>query len=218
MINIFLGAPGTGKGTVSYLLKKNCNYKHLSTGNIFRNITKRNTQIAKKVRDILKKGELVDDQLTFKVLLEDLEKYNLKKDNIILDGYPRNINQAEILLEYFNRHHKDLKISVINFKLPESVIIERLTNRLICPKCGKSYHKIFFELKPQKEWYCDDDGTKLIQREDDKIKSIKKRLEIYNKETKPLIKYFTDRDILINVDVNDSSQEVYKKVFEKCQN
>ncbi|BDV03574.1 MAG: adenylate kinase [Candidatus Hepatoplasma scabrum] len=217
MIYIFLGAPGTGKGTISYLLDKNKNYKHISTGNIFRELIKKNTKLAKEVRGILKKGELIDDQLTFKVLLEDIEKYNLKKDNIILDGYPRNINQAEILFEYFSRYHKDLKILVINFELRNKIIIERLTNRLICPLCGKSYHRLFLDLKPKKEWYCDNDKTKLIQREDDKIKSIKKRLVIYDEQTKPLIEYFSDKKILINLDANDSPTKIYEKVLKICQ-
>lgn len=218
MIYIFLGAPGTGKGTVSYLLNKKNNYKHISTGNIFRDLVKKNTKLGKKVREILKKGELINNELTFKVLLEEIEKYNLKKENIILDGYPRNIEQAEILFEYFNRYHKDLKISAINFELRNKIIIERLTNRLICPFCGKIYHKTFSELKPKKEWYCDDDKTKLITREDDKIKSIKKRLVIYDEKTKPLIEYFAEKGILIELDVNDTPNNIYEKVLKICQN
>lgn len=218
MIYIFLGAPGTGKGTISYLLEKNNNYKHISTGNLFRSLVKKNSKLGKEVREILKRGELIDNQLTFKVLLEEIEKHNLKKENIILDGYPRNIEQAEILFEYFNRYHKDLKISVINFELRNKIIIERLQNRLICPVCGRVYHKTFPELKPKKEWYCDIDKAKLITREDDKIKSIKKRLVIYDEKTKPLIDFFEEKRILIELDADDTPDNIYEKVLKICQN
>ncbi len=209
MIYIFLGAPGTGKGTISSYLVDNNGFKHISTGNIFREIISSKSDLGIKLKGILDAGQLVNDELTFEVLKEGLKKYNLKEDKIILDGFPRTINQANLLEEFFEK--ENLKIEkVINFVLDEEIIVERLSGRLICPICSKTYHK--FLNKPKREWFCDDDNSELVERADDAKDKIVERLKNYENQTKPLINFYGDRKILFNLNANRTIEEISEEL------
>lgn len=190
---IIFGPPGSGKGTYSSLLEKKFGIPKINTGDIFREIIKEKSELSKKISSYVLSGKLVPDEITIQVLKERLAKKDCK-NGFILDGYPRTIKQAEEL-------EKISKIdAVINLVVPKEVIVKRLSGRLICPKCNAIYHKIF--LKPKKDKICDNCKVKLIQREDDKPSVIRKRFEVYMKQSKPLIKYYRERFPFANVRCN----------------
>lgn len=210
MIYILLGAPGSGKGTISDRLVRNHDFKHISTGNIFRGLAKSNSEIANKVKALMNSGHLIDDKTTGELLLEELKKYDYKTDNIILDGYPRNKEQLLFLLDFFKKN--DLKDSNYFFYLDisDKKVIERLSNRLYCPKCERTYHKI--ALKPVKKGICDDDGTKLLRREDDNPENIKVRLETYHKQTMPMIDSLKGKNFKI-LDADKNADFILKEII-----
>lgn len=183
---ILFGPPGSGKGTYASILEKKFNIPKINTGDIFREMIKKKSKLSKEIASYVLNGKLVPDEIVIKVVKERLSKKDCKK-GFILDGYPRTIKQAEEL-------EKISKIdAVVNLVVPMKVIIERLSGRLICPKCNAIYHKIF--LKPKEDEICDNCKVKLIQREDDKPEVIKKRFEVYKVQSKPLINYYKKKEI-----------------------
>lgn len=190
---ILFGPPGSGKGTYASILERRLGIPKINTGDIFREIIKRKSKLSRKVASYVLSGKLVPDEITVQVLKERIVKKDCK-DGFILDGYPRTIKQAEEL-------EKISKIdAVINLVVPMEVIVKRLSGRLICPKCNAIYHKIF--LKPKEDEICDKCKVKLIQREDDKPRVIRERLEVYKKQSKPLIKYYKEKLPFANVRCN----------------
>lgn len=210
MIIIFLGAPGSGKGTISSVLKEEHGFKHISTGEAFREITKSDTELGRRVKHTIEGGNLVDDQTTWEVCKTILEKYDLQNDNVILDGYPRNVKQAETIDEYVSTNNIDTK--VIFYDVSQEEILKRLGGRLMCSKCGKTYHKI--NKPPKVEGICDSCGAELITREDDKPENIKVRLVTYDKVTKPVIDYYEGKVITINAEdgVTSATEQTIKAI------
>lgn len=197
MLLIFLGAPGSGKGTISQDMVDNYGYKHISTGNIFRKIIIDKTELGLKVKSIIESGKLVDDEITWEVAKAALESVNLNTENIILDGYPRNIDQSKYLEKWIKEKGFE-NFKSIYYKVPEEEILKRLTGRLLCKDCGRSFNinsKI-----PKKEGKCDFCDGILYQREDDKIQNVRVRLDTYKKITEPLIEYFNKKGCLITID------------------
>ena len=191
---VILGPPGAGKGTYASRLTKILGIPHISTGDMVREEIKKQTDLGKKIKEYSDRGVLVPDDIIIKLLEERLKKPDCK-EGFILDGFPRTINQAEAL-------EKIAKIDlVINLKVPDDIIITRLSNRLICSKCGAIYNLL--TLKPKKEGICDKCGGKLYRREDDKPEVIRERLNIYRKQTEPLIDYYTKKGLLRNVRCDD---------------
>jgi len=191
---VILGPPGAGKGTYASRLTKILGIPHISTGDMVREEIKKQTDLGKKIKEYSDKGVLVPDDIIIKLLEERLKKPDCK-EGFILDGFPRTINQAEAL-------EKIAKIDlVINLKVPDDIIITRLSNRLICSKCGAIYNLL--TLKPKKEGVCDKCGGKLYRREDDRPEVIRERLNIYRKQTEPLIDYYTKKGLLRNVRCDD---------------
>lgn len=214
MIFVFLGPPGTGKGTISNYLVEKKDYKHISTGDIFREIIKDDGEKYKEIREKINKGELINDELTFKLLREKIDFLNLKKFNVILDGFPRNINQSKMLEEYLQ--NKDFKIDkVFYFASPDSEILKRISSRLICTKCNRVYNSD--NNKPVIEGKCDIDGEELIVREDDKPLNVLSRIETYRNSTEPLVLYYEKKGILKEFDVNDSLEKVLKNALRKIK-
>ena len=202
---IFLGPPGAGKGTLAFEVSKLYKIPHISTGDIFRTAIKNQTELGKKVKSVIDSGALVSDDLTIALVKERLDKDDTK-NGFILDGFPRTIAQADAL-------QKIEKIdSVINFNISDEDVIKRLSGRRICSSCGQSFHIDF--IKPKKEGICDSCGSGLITRPDDMIDSIKKRLETYRKETAPLIDYYSEKNMSIEIDASPSSNEILKKFEE----
>ena len=191
---VMLGPPGAGKGTYASRLTKILGIPHISTGDMVREEIKKQTDLGKKIKEYSDKGVLVPDDIIIKLLEERLKKPDCK-EGFILDGFPRTINQAEAL-------EKIAKVDlVINLKVPDDIIITRLSNRLICSKCGAIYNLL--TLKPKKEGVCDKCGGKLYRREDDRPEVIRERLNIYRKQTEPLIDYYTKKGLLRNVRCDD---------------
>jgi len=209
MLVIFLGAPGSGKGTISESLVKKNNFKHISTGDIFRKMINSETDLGNKLKELIENGNLVDDETTWEVAKNTLIKFDLEKDKLILDGYPRNINQAKLLEEYLKSiSFEDIKI--IYYDVSEKIIIDRLSYRRMCPICGKSYN--LKSMKPKIDGVCDEDNGKLYQRKDDK--NIQVRLKAYNDVTKPLINYYDKNKKLIILNAESSLSEILNKTLE----
>lgn len=193
MILVFLGAPGSGKGTIASMFCKYNNYKHISTGQLIRNSISSKTQLGLEMKENISKGLFVADDIVLKILKEELNK--IDSENIILDGIPRNISQAEALSNI-------IKIDkAVYIDVAYDIVIKRLTGRRICPKCQK-----VFNFSTDKKVSCDVCGETLIQRDDDKIEIIEKRLDIFEKETLPLVKYYENLDKLIKIESVDSTQ------------
>ncbi len=194
MLIIFLGAPGSGKGTVAAELVENNGYKHISTGDIFRRIISEGTDLGLKVKSIIEGGNLVDDVTTWEVAKVALEEVDLVNDKVILDGYPRNINQAELLEKYLEE--KGLPEAVPQyFEVEEELLLKRLSGRIMCKECGVAFNKFF---KPTTvEGVCDKCGGAMYQREDDKAENVQVRLDTYKEVTEPLIKHYADKGTLI---------------------
>jgi len=191
MIIVFFGPPGSGKGTIASIVKKELGIPHISTGDLLREEIKNKTDLGIKAKAYMDRGELVPDDIVLEVLKRRIEKPDCKK-GFILDGYPRNVEQAKTLDRMFKIDY------IFNFVLSEEEIIRRLSNRRICPKCGAIYNLI--SMPPKTPGICDQCGTALIQREDDKPQSIRERLEVYRKQTEPVLEYYGDRVINISTE------------------
>ncbi len=202
---VFLGPPGSGKGTQAQMLSKNFLIPHISTGDIFRNIIKtgKPKKLASSIKKYVQSGLLVPDDIVFKALYSVISR----KKYYILDGYPRNINQAKLLDKALVKDGVD---KVIYFKVSDKEIIKRLTSRRTCPKCGKVYN--IYTLKPKNDELCDECNVKLIIRDDDKLETVKKRLEVYKKDTLPLLNYYKKKGILVTVNAEDKIENIYKKI------
>ena len=200
---ILLGPPGVGKGTLADSLSKKLNAPKISTGDIFRDAAQQGTELGKKAKEFMAKGLLVPDEIVIGIAKERLKKEDCKK-GFILDGFPRTMAQAEAL-------DKAAKIDIVlNLKSRDNIIVERVSSRRVCTKCQAGYNII--SLKSKKEGICDKCHGKLIQREDDKPETVKKRLETYKKETKPLIKYYEEKNLLRNL----NAEQLIEKVFQEA--
>jgi len=205
MILVFLGPPGAGKGTQAKLLSQRMGFLHLSTGDLLREAVKNQTPLGKKAKEYMDRGELVPDGLIVQLIEETMPKGG----NVILDGFPRTVNQALALEEMLKG--KGEKISkVLFFDVPDEVIIDRLSGRRVCSKCGAVYHVKYNP--PKVEGVCDLCGGSLVQRDDDKEEVVKKRLEVYRKQTQPLIEFYQDRGIIYRLDAEKGVEELFKEV------
>jgi len=205
VILVFLGPPGAGKGTQAKLLSQRMGFLHLSTGDLLREAVKNQTPLGKKAKEYMDRGELVPDELIVQLIEETMPK----DGNVILDGFPRTVNQALALEEMLKG--KGEKISkVLFFDVPDEVIIDRLSGRRVCSKCGAVYHVKYNP--PKIEGVCDLCGGSLVQRDDDKEEVVKKRLEVYRKQTQPLIEFYQDRSIIYRLDAEKVVEELFEEV------
>ncbi|MBP3059536.1 adenylate kinase [Texas Phoenix palm phytoplasma] len=201
---ILIGPPATGKGTQSSILSKHFKIPHISIGDIFRNNLKNKTNLGKLVHSFIEKGSLVPDEITNKMISEHL--YQKKIENgFILDGFPRNLNQAIFLDKELE--NKKIELSkVIYFNSAEEVLRKRITGRIVCPKCGEIYNK---EKKiPKRNNFCDNDNEKLKKRKDDNIKTFIQRLIIYKKETFPLINFYKQKNKILEIKIDDPNTTI----------
>ena len=207
---IMLGAPGAGKGTIATQMEERFSLPHISTGDIFRENIKNNTELGILAKSYIDGGKLVPDDVTIKMMIDRLKK-NDCKNGYILDGFPRTLNQAERLDDELNKNKSSIGL-VILVDATEGQIIERLSGRRVCEKCNTTYHIV--NIPPKKDGICDVCGGKLIQRKDDTPEIIKDRLNTYNEQTKPLVEYYKLKKILKRVPGFIDSQEERLKMID----
>ncbi|MBN1686004.1 MAG: adenylate kinase [Spirochaetales bacterium] len=200
---VFFGPPGAGKGTIAVKLAEKLGIPHISTGDLFRAAIKNQTDLGKKVKQILDSGALVPDELTVDLVRERLTAKDTNS-GYILDGFPRTIPQAEALAGITELD------AVINFEVSDEILIKRLSGRRICSSCGFIHHVEF--QPPKHEGICDRCGGKLIQREDDSETSIRKRLSVYQNQTAPLLGYYEKTGLMIDIDGAPAPAEVLSSV------
>jgi len=192
---IFLGAPGAGKGTLAGTVSRALKIPQISTGDIFREAVKNGTDLGGKVKGIMERGELVPDDLTVELIRERMSRPDTR-GGYILDGFPRTVPQANALAEFQTID------GVINFQIPDDVVIRRLSGRRVCRSCGAIYH--VDNMPPKKENVCDSCGGELYTRDDDKIEAIRNRLQVYRRQTEPLIAYYRELGLLHDIDSSES--------------
>ncbi len=197
---IFLGPPGSGKGTQAKVISEELNIPYLSTGDALRDSTEL------EIKKILREGSFVPDQVVFNVVIDFIKD----KNSFILDGYPRNERQAVLLDEYLSSKNSKLDY-VINITLNDNVIIERLLDRFVCRNCNTIYNLRTY--KPKKEGICDKCGGPLVKRDDDNEETIRKRIDLYYVETKPLIDYYNRKSILRNINGVENPEQVKQKIL-----
>ena len=215
MYIIMLGAPVSGKGTIGKKKKKKYNLVHLATGDIFRDEMKRQTELGKKAEEYMSQGKLVPDEITIAMVEGKLDEM----DNVLLDGFPRTIPQAEALDKYLAEKGKKIT-AVINLDVPDEDIVVRTSSRVICSnkECGASFNTIF--MPPKVEGICDVCGSPLIKRKDDEPETIRQRLEVYHQNTEPLIEYYKNENLLESIKINiysettkeDTTSEAEKRI------
>lgn len=202
---VLLGPPGAGKGTLSEILLRDEKLAHVSTGDIFRSEIGKGSDLGKLAKSYIDAGKLVPDEVVADMVAAQLLSAECA-DGFLLDGFPRTINQAGLLENALAKAGKKLD-AVILFDAPEELLIQRLTARLTCRKCGASYNKIFS--KPKQEGVCDSCGGELYQRSDDSLETAKNRLSVYKEQTFPLIEYYTEKSLLSKIDSSLPKAEGY---------
>lgn len=207
---VILGPPGAGKGTQADLIIKKYNIPHISTGDIFRENIKNQTELGTKVKSYMDKGLLVPDEMVVKIVEERISREDCK-NGFLLDGFPRTVNQAVVLDAEIDKMGIKLD-KVINVEVDKNILVERAVGRRVCKTCGATYHIKFN--KPKVEGICDNDGTKLIQRDDDKEETVETRIQVYIDQTSPLINYYEAQGLLLNIDGTKSIKEVFEDIEE----
>lgn len=205
---ILMGLPGAGKGTQAEKIVEKYAIPHISTGDMFRSAIKEGTPLGKEAKTYMDKGELVPDEVTIGIVKERLSKDDCQK-GFLLDGFPRTVAQAEALENLLDELNTKLDY-VLNVQVPTDKLVERLTGRRICPTCGATYH---VEFNPPKEpGICDNDGTELIQREDDQPETVKNRLDVNMEQTQPLLDFYEDKGYLVDIDGDQEIDQVFKQI------
>ncbi|MBC8500709.1 MAG: adenylate kinase [Nanoarchaeota archaeon] len=206
---IIFGQQASGKGTQAEKITEHYGIPHISTGDIFRENISKGTELGKLAKEILDRGELVPDEITNKIIEERLSRDDCSK-GFILDGYPRNRNQAEFL------DNLPYQIdAVINLEVSQQELIKRISSRRVCVNCKTNYNLIY--IKPKQEGMCNKCGGKLIIRDDDKPEAIKKRLAIYHEQTEPLLKFYEEKGILKNINGEQPMEAVSNDIIKALE-
>ncbi|MEA2036704.1 MAG: adenylate kinase [Nanoarchaeota archaeon] len=206
---IFLGPPGVGKGTIAKYVVKEKVIPQISTGDLLRAAVKEGAELGKQAKEYMDSGKLVPDNLVIDLLTERIQKEDCEK-GFILDGFPRTIPQAEAL------DNSSVKIDkTLNFKADEKTIIERISGRRTCKKCSAIYH--VKNIPPKEDGVCDKCSGELFQRDDDKPEAVKKRLEVYQEQTAPLIEFYQKKGILSDIETEKPIPEIVKDTLDAIQ-
>ncbi len=205
---ILLGPPGAGKGTQAERLRSDFQLPFISTGEMLRANVKEGTDLGKEAQKFMDAGDLVPDQLIVKMAAERLQ-HDDAQDGFILDGFPRTIEQAEALAKMLSGLGRRITATLL-IDVPDEEVVRRLSGRRVCVKAGHNYHVDFDP--PKHEGICDQDGSRLIQRDDDKPDVIRNRLRVYHEKTKPLVDYYDEQGLLRRVDGTRGSAEVHDHI------
>jgi adenylate kinase len=205
---IMLGAPGAGKGTQAKMIAEKYGIPHVSTGDIFRANIKNGTELGKEAKTYMDKGLLVPDELTVKILLDRVAQADCA-NGYVLDGFPRTIPQAEVLDKALTELGDKIDYA-INVDVPDENIINRMSGRRACVTCGATYHIV--HIPPKKEGICDKCGSELVLRDDDKPETVKNRLDVYHKQTQPLIDFYEAKGVLRSVDGTVDMKDVFAAI------
>jgi adenylate kinase len=205
---ILLGPPGAGKGTQAKLISEKYSIPHISTGDIFRKNISNKTPLGMEAKSYMDKGQLVPDELTIEIVKDRLSEEDCK-NGFLLDGFPRTVKQAEALDEFLTNKNSKTDAALL-IDVPQGLILERMTGRRVCGECGASYHIKF--VKPNTEGVCDICGGELVQRKDDTKETVLERLEVYSKQTQPLIEYYKNKDVLFELDGTKEKNEVFENI------
>ncbi|MBR2532541.1 MAG: adenylate kinase [Lachnospiraceae bacterium] len=207
---LIIGAPGTGKGTMSEKLIEKYGIVHVSTGDMLRESVKNGTEVGKKAHGYMERGELVPDEVIHDIILERFAQKDME-NGILMDGYPRTLAQAEDLDSILASLGKKVDC-VLNLELDEEILIGRVTGRRTCPNCKAIYH---IQNKPPKvEGVCDICGSQLVTRKDDTVESLRVRLEAYHESTKDVIGYYANKGIVKTINADQSVEKVFADIVE----
>jgi adenylate kinase len=204
---ILLGPPGAGKGTQADRLKDDFGLPYIGTGELLRKHTGEGTELGRKAAPYMERGDLVPDELVIRMILEELD--NNGRDGFLLDGYPRSVEQADALGDALDEHGRSLTAALL-IDVDDETVIQRLSGRRQCVKNGHLYHVMFDP--PKHDEVCDQDGSRLVQREDDKPGTVKRRLATYHSKTAPLIDYYEERGLLRRFDGSREPSEVHDHI------
>ena len=207
---ILLGPPGAGKGTQAAGIVEKYNIPHISTGDIFRKNIKEGTELGKKAKGFIDQGLLVPDELTVGLVTDRISQPDCEK-GFMLDGFPRNVSQAQHLDKYL----KEVGISldkVVNIEVDKDILVGRAVGRRICKSCGATYHVEFNP--PKADGVCDVCGGELYQRADDNEETVSKRIQVYLDETKPLVDYYSKEGIIANINGEQSIDKVFADIVD----
>ena len=207
---IMLGAPGAGKGTQAKMIAEKYNIPHISTGDIFRANIKNGTELGKKAKSYMDKGQLVPDELTLDLIMDRFKQDDCK-NGYVLDGFPRTIPQAEALDAALKAKGEKVDFA-IDVDVPDENIVKRMGGRRACVGCGATYHVVYSPTKV--EGVCDKCGEELIVRDDDKPETVLNRLEVYHNQTQPLIDYYNEQGILKSVDGTVDMKDVFNAIVD----
>ncbi|NOZ78187.1 MAG: adenylate kinase [Acidobacteria bacterium] len=207
---ILLGPPGCGKGTQAKVLSEKYHVPHVSTGDMLRSEVRRGTELGMKAKEIMDRGELVPDSIVGSMILRRLDEADCAR-GVILDGYPRNVEQAGVLDGILAELGRTLE-RVIVIEVDDDVIVRRLGGRRSCPKCGRVYHMEYNP--PRDDATCDDCGIALVQRDDDREDVIRERLRLYHEKTAPLVQLYEQRGLVVRVDGNQPVEGVTEGIVE----
>ncbi len=205
---VLLGPPGAGKGTQAQRLRDDFDLPYYSTGDILREAIASETELGKQAKEIVEAGELVPDDLICAVIEEKLDSGEAD-DGFLLDGFPRTIGQAEMLEQALDKRGRSLTAALL-VDAPDEEVVRRLSGRRTCLKNGHVYHVDFDP--PKNDGVCDQDGSRLVQRDDDKPETVKKRLQVYHDQTEPLIDWYEDRGLLRRFDGTRTPEEVNSRI------
>ena len=211
---VILGPPGAGKGTQAASIVDTYQVVHISTGDIFRENIKNATELGKKAKSFMDRGELVPDEVVNEIVVDRLKKPDVA-GGFLLDGFPRTVNQAVSLDAALEAMGTKLD-RVINIQVASELLINRAVGRRVCPSCGRTYHVT--NQKPKVEGICDDDGSKLIQRADDTEETVKKRIDVYERQTSPLIDYYKAQGLLLDIDGSKAIDDVFEQIRRGLEN
>jgi len=210
---VFMGPPGAGKGTQAKAVAAHYGVPHVSSGDIFRGEIQRKTPLGRKIRSYLEQGTLVPDEITVAAVASRLGAEDCA-EGWLLDGFPRTEGQAKALDETRETGGAELG-AVVYLDVDSETIVERMSGRRVCPKCGRSYHVQY--IRPRVEGRCDACGTALVVRDDDKAETVRARLATYEKQTAPLIEYYRRRGLLVCVAGDGTPDEVRARIFEQLE-